>query len=65
MVAFDKAEDGTEGGGIEDVPASFAVEEVAVDVEPLPGSKLPGLCAAATRETLFPVGPRYVDVSLQ
>ena len=46
---------------MEDVFASLAVEDVAVDVEPLPGSKFPGLCAAAMRETFFPVGPRYAD----
>ena len=62
MPAFVKAEDGTEGGGIEDVPASLTVEEVAVDEEPLPESKLPGLWAAANKEVLVAPGPLYADV---
>ena len=40
--AFDKAEDGTEGGGIADDSASLAVEEVAVDEVPFAGVMLLG-----------------------
>ena len=41
--AFDKADDGTEGGGIEEDPASLTVVEVAVDAVPFAGAMRLGL----------------------